>query len=119
MIEILKPDFVHDDDRGSLVQLVHGGYDQVNAVFTKKGTVRGNFHYHKTNDEVFYIMSGKVNVTVRQSDETQKFSFKKGDMFRINAGVRHSFEYIEDTYLVVLYTGGVELPDGTKDIYTD
>ena len=40
-------------------------------------------------------------------------------MFRINAGVRHSFEYIEDTYLVVLYTGGVELPDGTKDIYND
>ncbi len=119
IIEILTPDFIHNDERGSLVQLVHEGYNQVNAVFTKKGTVRGNFHYHKNNDEVFYLISGKVTVTARQGSETQSFTFKGGDMFRINAGVRHSFEYIEDTYLVVLYTGGVELPDGTKDIYSD
>ena len=44
MIEILTPDFIHNDDRGTLVQLVHEGYNQVNAVFTKKGTVRKRLH---------------------------------------------------------------------------
>lgn len=119
LIEILTPDFVHSDERGTLVQLVHGGYNQVNAVFTRKGTVRGNFHYHKKNDEVFYVISGAVDVTVTLGEEKQQYSFSGGDMFRINKNIRHSFCYTEDTYLVVMYPDGVELDDGTKDIYND
>ena len=119
LIEILKPDFEHIDERGRLAQLVHGGYSQVNAVFTKKGAVRGNFHYHRGTDEVFYLLSGKVRVTARFGGETAHSEFKSGDMFRIKAGVRHCFEYIEDTYLVALYSARVELADGSKDIYSD
>ena len=37
LIKRIKPDFVFDDDRGTIVQLVHDGYKQVNTVFTKKG----------------------------------------------------------------------------------
>ena len=40
-------------------------------------------------------------------------------MFLVEEYVRHTFEYLEDTYLVGLYTSGVEKPDGTKDIHSD
>lgn len=119
LIDVLKPDFVFNDDRGSLVQIVHGGCEQVNAVFTKKGALRGNSHYHRLNEEIFFIISGSVAVTAELGGEREEYVFSSGDMFRVNRNVRHSFVYLEDTYLVGLYSGRVELPDGSKDIYTD
>ena len=118
LIDILRPDFVFDDDRGRITQIVHGGYDQVNAVFTRAGAVRGGFHFHKQNDEVFYIIKGRTRVTAEKDGEREEYVFSAGDMFRINRLVRHSFDYLEDTYLVGMYTGRVELDCGGKDIYT-
>jgi hypothetical protein len=40
-------------------------------------------------------------------------------MFLVKEYVRHTFEYLEDTYLVGLYTVPVESADGEKDIHTD
>lgn len=34
MIEVLKTDFEHKDNRGQLVQLVHKGYEQVNVLIS-------------------------------------------------------------------------------------
>ena len=119
LIKILTPDFVFPDDRGLLVQICRGGYGQINAVFTKKGAVRGNLHYHKHTEEAFFILSGRVLVTAERDGVAEEKEFCTGDMFQIGAYVRHTFAYLEDTYLVGLYTSGVELPDGTKDIYTD
>ena len=119
LIEILKPDFVFTDDRGTLAQLAHEGYTQVNAVYTKKGAVRGNRHYHKNTREAFYILRGKVTVTASLGAETEKRTFCTGEMFCIRENVRHTFAYEEDTYLVVLYTVPVESADGTKDIVAD
>ena len=36
MYEIIEPDFCYQDDRGSLVQLVHAGWNQINVVFPGK-----------------------------------------------------------------------------------
>ena len=119
LVEIIKPDFVFEDERGLLAQLSHEPYGQVNAVFTKKGAVRGNLHYHKTTKEAFFIISGKVDVLLSLDGQVEKYTFKSGDMFRIPENVRHTFEYAEDTYLVVLYTAPVEKDDGTKDIIND
>ena len=118
MIEILTPDFEFGDDRGFLCQLVHEGYKQVNVVYSNKGVYRGG-HYHKLNKETFYVVSGAVEVTVYHEENKQTVTFKKGDMFCINKGVWHDFNYIEDTVLVGMYDVGVELPDGTKDICTE
>ena len=41
MYKTLKPDFTFTDERGTLVQLVHSGYTQVNVITTEKGVVRG------------------------------------------------------------------------------
>jgi mannose-6-phosphate isomerase-like protein (cupin superfamily) len=119
LIKILTPDFVYPDHRGLLVQLCRGGYGQINAVFTKKGAVRGNLHYHTRTKEAFFILSGKVLVTAKRDGVTEEREFTTGDMFLIEEYVRHTFVYLEDTYLVGMYTSGVENPDGTKDILID
>lgn len=119
LIERLTPDFSFADDRGLLVQLVHGGYTQVNAVFTKKGAVRGRWHYHAHTREVFFVLSGSVRVSASKDGAYETAEFKTGDMFAVGEYVRHNFEYLEDTCLTVLYTRPVEAPDGARDILTD
>ena len=49
LIQLMQPDFIFDDERGSLRQLVHEGYSQFNIVFSKKGVFRGD-HYHREMD---------------------------------------------------------------------
>lgn len=119
MIKILKPDFFFGDERGTLTQITHESFAQVNHVFTVKGAVRGNFHYHKRAKEVFFVASGDITVYLEKGDKSEKYNFKTGDMFLIREDVRHRFDFNEDTHLVAFYTERVELPDGTKDIYTD
>ncbi len=114
MLKVLPLDFQFTDGRGTLRQLVHDGYRQVNVITSKQGTVRGN-HYHKLNGEAFFIVSGFLEVTVNGESR----AFRQGDFFGIEAFDIHSFYFLEDTILVSMYTQGVELPDGTKDIYTE
>ena len=118
MIEILKPDFKFQDERGWLMQLVHGGYKQFNIIFSREGVLRGD-HYHKENKEAFFVISGSFELTVKTADVEEKHTFSKGDMFLIPPYVIHSFYYLEDTLIASMYDSGVEKPDGTKDIYTD
>lgn len=115
MYEILKPDFCHEDDRGSLVQLFHEGWRQVNVVSSKGGTVRGG-HYHKNNREAFYIINGSCEVTLALNGEQQTRTFKAGDFFAIEPNTGHTFKYLEDTLLVGLYDLGVE-DKGGFDIF--
>lgn len=120
LIKKLETNFNFEDDRGTLTELVnHGGFEQVNAVFTKKDAVRGGFHYHRTTKEAFYIISGEIEVTASLNGETETDIFRTGDFFMIDEFVRHNMNYLEDTYLVVLYTSKVEQADGTKDIIAD
>lgn len=119
LIEILTPDFTFTDDRGTLTQIAREGFSQINAVFTKAGKIRGNFHYHEHTKEVFYIIKGRIRFTAKLDGITEEYEFSDGDMFMVNENVRHTFLYTEDTYLVGLYTVPVENPDGTKDIIAD
>ncbi len=118
LIEFIKPDFEFADDRGSLRQLVHDGWKQVNYIVSKAGSFRGN-HYHKENREAFFVISGSFKFTAESADGTAKenYSMKAGDFFVVPHYVNHSFDYIEDTELISLYSNGVEKADGTKDIY--
>ncbi len=117
MIEILKPDFVFEDGRGTLVQLVHEGYRQINVVTSKAGVERGN-HFHKLNREGFFVVEGSFLLTVSLDGKEENYEFRKGDMFIINPYVMHRFVYHEDTTLVAFYDKGVETPEG-KDIFTE
>lgn len=114
MLKIINTDFNFNDERGTIVQLIHSGYKQVNVITSKANVFRGG-HYHKENEEAFYIISGKVKVNVNGKD----YIFKNGDFFSIEPNDMHSFNFIEDTVLVSMYSDGVELPDGTKDIFAE
>ena len=118
MIEIIKPDFVFEDERGALVQLVHEGWKQINVAVSKAGFERGN-HFHRFNREGFYVVEGAFTLEAKLDSKKEIYDFKKGDMFIINPNVIHRFIYHEDSVLVAFYDNGVELSDGTKDIIAE
>ncbi len=117
LIEFMKPNFEFEDDRGKLNQLFRDGYKQVNYIFTKSGVIRGE-HYHKNNKEAFYVISGSFELILEDlnSDAKEKHILKTGDFFAINPYLKHSFNYLEDTRLISMYSKGVEEENG-KDIY--
>ena len=117
LIKMMKPDFIFENEAGSLKQLVHDGWKQINVISSVAGAVRGN-HYHKYNDECFYVIQGAFRITIRKDEKKEEYLMKTGDMFRVCPYVFHTFEYVEDTILVSMYSEGVELDLGEKDIWT-
>lgn len=113
MYKMIVPDFVNEDERGKLVQLVHDGWRQVNVVMSAGGTTRGG-HYHKNNREAFYIVSGSCDVTLEMDGEKQTARFTAGDFFAIEPYTVHTFRYLKDTLLVGLYDNGVDSAGGCR-----
>lgn len=117
LMEWLKIDFKYQDDRGTLIQLIHKGYSQMNIVVSKAGVSRGG-HYHKLNTEAYYIIQGSCKVTAYRKNKKETKVYHAGDFFRIGPYVTHDFDYLEDTVLISMYSMGVELENGDMDIYT-
>lgn len=120
LVEFIKPDFEFEDARGSLKQLVHEGWKQVNYITSVAGALRGN-HYHKENVEAFFVISGRFKLVAETLDKSKKeeYEMKAGDFFVVKPNVNHSFDYLGSTQLISFYDKGVEKPDGSKDIYND
>lgn len=116
LYEILTPDFCHTDDRGSLTQLVHNGYKQINVLRSKAGTARGG-HYHKENYEAFYIVEGLCEVTFAKDTLRETKMFSAGDFFQIAPYTTHAFKYLQDTVMIGMYDLGIEKENGEKDIF--
>ena len=116
MIEFLKTDFSFTDERGFLHQLCHEGYKQVNVSFSKAGVFRGG-HYHKENNEAFFIVDGEIEIELTKNGKKENVTVKKGDFFVLKPYAAHSFNFKQDTLMVALYDKGVEHADGSKDIY--
>lgn len=118
LLKDIEPNFSFKDERGCLVQLVREGYKQFNVIFSKKGVERGN-HFHKYNTEAFYVIKGYMQVRTEKDDDCEIEEYKDGDMFYIEPYINHCFVYFEDTWLVSMYSEGVELENGKKDIWHD
>ena len=117
LVTFLTVDFELKNERGSLVQLVHDGWKQINVIESKAGFIRGN-HYHKFNSEAFYVVNGSFILTVWKDQVHESYNIKPGMFFSIGPNTFHTFEYIEDTLLISMYSVGVELSDTMKDIWT-
>ncbi len=117
LVTIAKPDFIFENEAGSLKQLVHEGWKQINVITSVANAVRGN-HYHKFNQEGFYVVKGSFKLELRKDTVHEIYTFRTGDMFFIAPYVFHTFEYLEDTILVSMYSDGVELSETEKDIWT-
>ncbi len=117
LMQIVKPDFEFFDERGKIIQLIHKGFSQVNVITSHPGASRGR-HYHKQNCEVFYFSYGKCRVIAETKDgEQEERIFSAGDMFMIDPYIMHSFEYLEETMVISMYSRGVELDNGEMDSY--
>ena len=115
LLEKKDVDFSHVDERGSLFQLVHAGYEQVNVLFTRANVRRGG-HYHKRAIECFFVVSGMVEVTAWLDKRKECIIFHQNEFFQINPPAAHSMFFPVDCVLVAMYDHAVENPDGTKDI---
>ena len=113
-----KVDFQHIDNRGSLIQLIHNGFKQINVLDSKKGVERGS-HFHKRSVEAFYVISGSVEVTLCDKNNKEIVVFNKGDFFEIHPFILHNMLFLEDCLMVQMYDEPVENPNGTKDIFTE
>ena len=111
-------EFQHIDSRGSLKQLIHDGFKQINVLESKKGVERGS-HFHKHSVEAFYIVSGSVQVTLRDGERSETILFNKGDFFEIRPFILHNMLFLEDCLMVQMYDLPVENSDGTKDVFTE
>ena len=118
LFERLNTDFEHADNRGRLVQIIHDGYKQVNILETKKGVTRGS-HYHKRCREAFYVVRGRVEVSLKRGEEAETIEFGTDDFFAIDANTFHSMFFLEDCLMIQMYDIPVEFNDGTKDIYVE
>jgi len=118
MIKFLTPDFQFQDHRGSLVQLVHGGWNQVNVIKSNSNEIRGG-HFHSLNNECFYVISGSFELRTEciKTKKCESQILKEGDFFLIPPNIVHSFNFKEETVLVSMYDKGVEIHEGKKDIY--
>ena len=115
---IKKVDFQHIDNRGSLTQLIHDGFKQINVLESKKGVERGS-HFHKCSIEAFYVINGSVEVTLWDKTSKEVIVFEKGDFFEIHPFVLHNMLFLEDCLMVQMYDEPVENADGTKDIFME
>ena len=114
----MEVDFIHEDEKGRLIQLVHEGFKQFNIITSKAGSQRGA-HYHKDTEEAFFICDGTMNLRLSNGGFEENLVFKKNDFFVIHPYVMHYMDFPEDCTMVAMYTNPVERPDGTKDIHRD
>lgn len=59
-----------------------------------------SWHYHKLKDEVFYIQSGKLEVTYGYDEDirkAEKVILEPGDNFYVKTGLIHQMKGLEDT----------------------
>ncbi len=118
LYKIREVDFQHKDGRGSLTQLIHDGFTQINVLESKTGAERGA-HFHKRSIEAFYLVTGQVEVEFIGKESKEKVTFRKGDFFEIHPFVLHNMYFPEDCLMVQMYDKPVENEDGTKDIFME
>jgi len=88
----IAPYVFHEDSRGSFRGLTQQGWAEVNFVQTHPGQIRGG-HYHRHTTELFFIISGDVEITIRHvmTNESKTFMARPGDLFLVEPLEIHTF----------------------------
>ncbi len=97
MIQLLPRYFFHHDDRGSIEGIINQGeWHEINLIVSDAGVMRGN-HYHTKIRELFIILEGIIEVTVKKvecdhlTDEEYTILVRSGDAFIIEPYYLHIF----------------------------
>lgn len=116
---LIPPYFYSVDGRGKFVGIFQGHkWEEINYVESSKSSVRGN-HYHKETKEGFFIIEGKIKVTLIDVMNKSKRTFiaKKGDILIINPNTLHTFEMLENSKWINMLSRPFHGPK--KDIHTN
>jgi len=68
---------------------------------------RCSWHYHNIKDEVFYLLSGKIELKVSDGDDlenSQTLTLEVGDVFHVKTGMRHQMIALESSELLEIST---------------
>lgn len=98
-MEFLEKYTIHEDSRGSFLGISNKyTWGEINFIQTKEGLRRGD-HYHRYTKEMFYILSGEVQVDVKNivGQEEHHFRAKPHMAFIIDPYEVHTFTTIEDS----------------------
>ena len=95
----LDVEFFRKDERGSLTQVNTGLWKQANILDIRRDSSFGG-HYHKEKEELFYVISGRVQVLVENKDSATTMDFESGECFLIEPMDKHTIYGIEDSVLV-------------------
>jgi dTDP-4-dehydrorhamnose reductase len=97
--DLVSPYFCSVDNRGKMIGVFQGlKWEEINYVESIKDSVRGN-HYHKETTEGFFVIDGKIKVTLVDTVKNLKRTFvaKKGNILIITPCTVHTFEMLENS----------------------
>lgn len=114
----LKPPYFNFvDERGKFIGIVQGEeWKEINYIESSKGSIRGN-HYHKETKECFFIIEGRIRVSLHDlvSNSKRIFIVKKGDILIINTNTLHTFETLVNSKWINMLSKPMN--EGSKDFY--
>jgi dTDP-4-dehydrorhamnose 3,5-epimerase-like enzyme len=117
-MEIKKIKCIHEDERGSITDIVEQvDFNGATIIESKLGAIRGN-HFHKKTVQHIYVLSGKMRCLAQKPDESVTQAIvEQGDLVSHDLLESHSFEALEDTLFLVLSSGLRTGRDYEKDTY--
>jgi len=114
----LKPPYYYfTDARGAFLGIIQNQeWKEINYIESKKGSVRGN-HYHKETVECFFIIDGKIRVTLVDliTNSKKVFIVEKGSIFIVKPNTLHTFEVLEDSKWINMLSKPIK--SEPKDFY--
>lgn len=97
------------DERGGFWGITQDSWAEVNFIETRAEQIRGN-HYHKETRELFFIISGEIDVVVDDLNSGKHFelSVSKGDIFIIEPYEVHTFRTKTDAQWINILSKPVD-----------
>lgn len=119
MIEFFEPYFSFSDSRGSILGINNRfAFEEINLITSEKNCIRGG-HYHKKTLEFFYILEGKIHITLFHISDPKKINnilVEQGQIFCIFPNIVHTFEIIDKSTWINMLDRKME--DDNKDFFT-
>lgn len=92
-----RPSEIHHDERGWFWGITRENWAEVNYIETAANQLRGN-HYHRHTRELFFIISGQIEVTIEDlhSRERKSLLLEKGDLLLVEPFEVHTFRTVTE-----------------------
>lgn len=98
-MEFLEKYTIQEDARGQFLGIINKyTWGEINFVHTKAGVERGN-HYHRYTKELFYILSGEIQIDVKNIVDKSEHHFRATPhmVFIIDPYELHTFTTIQES----------------------